>query len=39
MEKRIKYYEQADFVIDTDSKPVGKTVDLISAYLRNKLSV
>ena len=29
MDTRAKYYEQADYTIDTDSASVGKTVDKI----------
>ncbi|OGU28242.1 MAG: shikimate kinase [Ignavibacteria bacterium GWA2_35_9] len=29
MNKRAKYYEQADYIIDTDSGSIGKTIDKI----------
>ncbi len=29
MERRVRYYEQADYTIDTDSNSVGKTIDKI----------
>ena len=35
LESRKKYYEQADFVIDTDNQTVGKTVDIIAKYIIN----
>jgi shikimate kinase len=31
--ERKKYYEQADFIIDTDNQTVGRTVDLIAKYI------
>ena len=33
LESRQKYYEQADFVVNTDSQTVGKTVDIIAKYI------
>jgi shikimate kinase len=33
LNERKKYYEQADFIIDTDSQTVGKTVDIIAKYI------
>jgi shikimate kinase len=33
LDSRKKYYEQADFVIDTDNQTVGKTVDIIAKYI------
>lgn len=35
LDVRKKYYEQADFVIDTDNQKVGKTVDIIAKYITN----
>jgi len=33
LDSRKTYYEQADFVIDTDNQTVGKTVDIIAKYI------
>jgi len=33
LNERKKYYEQADFIIDTDNQTVGKTVDIIAKYI------
>ncbi len=33
LNERKKYYEQADFIIDTDHQTVGRTVDLIAKYI------
>jgi shikimate kinase len=30
---RKKYYEQADYILDTDKEPVGKSVDKISKFI------
>lgn len=38
LDSRKKYYEQADFVIDTDNRTVGKTVDIIAQYIINDSS-
>jgi len=38
LDSRKKYYEQADFVIDTDNQTVGKTVDIIAKYIINDSS-
>ncbi len=35
LDSRKMYYEQADFVIDTDNQSVGKTVDIIAKYIIN----
>jgi len=35
LDARKKYYEQADYVIDTDNQKVGKTVDIIAKYITN----
>jgi shikimate kinase len=35
LDSRKKYYEQADFVVDTDNQTVGKTVDIIAKYIIN----
>lgn len=38
LEARKEFYESADFVIDTDSLPVGKTVDRIVKFIeKNKI--
>jgi len=37
LDSRKKYYEQADFVVDTDNQTVGKTVDIIAKYIINDL--
>lgn len=33
LDARKKYYEQADFVIDTDNQKVGKTVDILAKFI------
>lgn len=33
---RKKYYEQADYIIDTDSIPVGRTVDKLASILEKE---
>jgi shikimate kinase len=33
LEARKKYYEQSDFIVDTDSQTVGKTVDIIAKFI------
>ncbi len=33
LDSRKKYYEQADFVIDTDNQKVGKTVDILAKFI------
>ncbi|MBE0573050.1 MAG: shikimate kinase [Ignavibacteriaceae bacterium] len=33
LDSRKTYYEQADFVIDTDNQTVGKTVDIIAKFI------
>jgi len=38
LDARKKYYEQCDFIIDTDSQKVGKTVDIIAKYINKDLS-
>ncbi|MBT8380101.1 MAG: shikimate kinase [Ignavibacteria bacterium] len=38
LEKRKKYYERADYIIDTDHFPVGKTVDKISRIIEKQLA-
>lgn len=37
LNSRKKYYEQCDFVIDTDNQSVGKTVDIIAKYINKDL--
>jgi shikimate kinase len=39
LDSRKKYYEQCDFVVDTDSQTVGKTVDIIARYINKDLSI
>ena len=34
---RKKYYEQCDFIIDTDQQSVGKTVDIIAKFIYKEL--
>jgi shikimate kinase len=36
LDARKKYYEQADFVIDTDNQTVGKTVDILAKYIMSQ---
>ena len=38
LEARKKYYEQCDFVVDTDTQKVGKTVDIIAKFINKDLS-
>jgi shikimate kinase len=38
MEKRKEYYEKADYIITTDSLPVGKTVDKIVRFIEKYLN-
>jgi shikimate kinase len=38
LDARKKYYEQCDFIIDTDSQKVGKTVDIIAKFITKDLS-
>lgn len=35
LEQRKKYYEKADYILDTDTESVGKTVDKISRFIRS----
>lgn len=37
LEQRKEFYEQADYIINTDSLPVGKTVDKIVRIIENHL--
>ena len=37
MESRKKYYEQCDFVVDTDNQTVGKTVDIIANFINKEI--
>jgi shikimate kinase len=37
LESRKKYYEQCDFIVDTDNQTVGKTVDVIASYINKDL--
>ncbi|GIK60091.1 MAG: shikimate kinase [Ignavibacteriota bacterium] len=36
LDERKKYYEQADYIIDTDNQTVGKTVDILAKYVMNQ---
>jgi shikimate kinase len=36
LDDRKKYYEKADFVIDTDNQTVGKTVDILAKYIMSQ---
>ena len=38
LEARKKYFEQCDFVVDTDTQKVGKTVDIIAKFINKDLS-
>jgi len=38
LDERKKYYELCDFVVDTDSQSVGKTVDIIARYINKDLN-
>ncbi len=38
LEKRIKYYNQADFKINTDNCQVGKTVDKLASIIKNEFN-
>jgi shikimate kinase len=37
LESRRKYYEQCDFIVDTDSQKVGKTVDILAKFINKDL--
>lgn len=38
LDERKKYYEQCDFIIDTDSQKVGQTVDILAKFITKDLS-
>ena len=38
LEARKKYYELCDFIVDTDTQKVGKTVDIIAKFINKDLS-
>lgn len=38
LDERKKYYEQCDFIIDTDSQKVGQTVDILAKFITRDLS-
>lgn len=38
LDSRKKYYQQCDFIVDTDNQSVGKTVDVIANYINKDLS-
>jgi len=38
LNSRKKYYEQCDFIVDTDNQTVGKTVDIIAKYINRDLN-
>ena len=37
LDSRKQYYEQCDFIVDTDDRSVGKTVDIIAKYINKNL--
>jgi shikimate kinase len=37
LDSRKNYYEQCDFIVDTDNQTVGKTVDIIANYISKDL--
>ena len=37
LNSRKMYYEQCDFIVDTDNQSVGKTVDIIAKYINRDL--
>jgi|SRR4030066_1741900 shikimate kinase len=37
LDSRKEYYEQCDFIVDTDNQTVGKTVDIIAKYINKDL--
>jgi len=37
LDSRKKYYEQCDFIVDTDNQTVGKTVDIIAKFINKEL--
>lgn len=37
LDSRKQYYEQCDFIVDTDNQTVGKTVDIIANYINKDL--
>lgn len=38
LDKRIKYYEEADYIIDTDQNSIGITVDKIAHFINESLN-
>jgi shikimate kinase len=38
LNSRKKYYEQCDFIVDTDNQAVGITVDVIAKYINKELN-
>ena len=38
LDVRKKYYEQCDFIVDTDNQSVGNTVDIIAKFINKDLS-
>lgn len=39
LNRRLKYYNQADLKINTDNKPVGITVDMLAKILRKEFQI
>jgi shikimate kinase len=37
LDSRKKYYEQCDFIVDTDNQTVGETVDIIAKFINKEL--
>lgn len=37
LDSRKKYYEQCDFIVDTDNQTVGKTVDIVAKFVNKDL--
>jgi shikimate kinase len=37
LDSRKQYYERCDFIVDTDSQSVGKTVDIIAKFINKDL--
>ena len=37
LDARKKYYEQSNFIVDTDNQTVGKTVDILAKYINYDL--
>jgi len=37
LQERKKYYEKSDYIIDTDSSPVGRTIDKIASIIKKDI--